>query len=172
MADSVTNLVGVGSISAGGEVESDAQALGQILSDAQGLAYDIRSLEVQVSRLLDLDSAPDSTRGLRERMWELRRIRSAQYTQALRVQMLIRTAIRIADRIVRIINNFSRIVGNLSALNVANDSLAQLVHVANNQQIAIVSFQRAEAERHAEEPLIEQAVENITNAVMADWPTR
>ena len=170
VADSVTNLLGIGSVSSSNDIQSDQQALVAIINDAEGLAWDIQSLEIQLTMLLGLDGAPDSTWEFRRRMWELRRIRSEQYMKAMRIQMLMQTAVRIADRIVRIINNFAKVLGNLSGQQIANDELGQLVHIANNQQIMNAAFQRAEAERQAEEPLIIESIERINQNLMVDWP--
>jgi conjugal transfer/entry exclusion protein len=172
VADSVTNLTGGGIVSTGGAYGEDIAALQGLLAEAEGLAFDLTSLEAQISSLLSLDSAPDSMRGLRERLFELRRARSQGYLYAMRVQTLIQTGMRIADRIVRMVEALAEVLGNLSGHQNANDQVAQLNQIQLIHNTTVQAFERAETVDKAEEVLVEESMQRINEQLLMDWPGR
>ena len=171
VADSVTNLTSFGSlVITGAAFAEDIGELQGLLEEAEGLAFDIHSLELQISSLLALESAPDSMRALRERLWELRRARSQSYLYALRVQTLINTAKRIAERIVRIVEQLAEMFGNLTGHQNVSEWMGQLTQAQVTHHATVVAFERAETVKGAEEPLVLESVERINDAIMVDWP--
>ena len=68
-------------------------ALADIVRQAEGLSYDIASLQAQIDALFDLDTAPASTSELQVRLAEIRRVRSQCYSYAMRLQTLLTTAL-------------------------------------------------------------------------------
>jgi len=172
VADSVTNLTGGSTVSTDNEYLEDIGLLVGLLGQAEGLSYDLQSLQAQLAALLMLDSAPDSMRGLRERLAELRRLRSAGYLYALRVQTLLQTTIRIARRILRIVQALSELIGNLSGHQNASDQIAQLNQTQATHNTTVTAFQRAQTVDGAEIPLIEESIEKINEQILLDWPGR
>lgn len=172
VADSITNLTGGGTVTTGNEYLDDIALLVSLVSQAEGLSYDIKNLEAQFSALFSLDGAPDSTRALRERLAEIRRIRSQGYFYALRVQTLIQTATRIAARIVRIVETLAEIFGNLSGHENTSDQIAQLNQLQLIHNTTVQAFERAETVSKAEEALVEESVQRINEQILQDWPRR
>ena len=172
VADSVTNLISGGTVTTDAGFLADLVALQSLLVEAEGLSYDIQSLERQIGTFLALESAPDSTRAVRERLTELRRVRSQAYIYALRVQTLIQTATRIVDRIVRIVEKLAEVIGNLAGHEKKSDQVAQLNQIQLIHNTTVQSFERAETVSRAEEVLIEESVERINEQLIADWPRR
>ena len=68
------------------------------------LDNDIQSLQRQITALFDLETAPASTSALRERLAEIRRLRWQCYSYAMRLQTLIKTALRTIQHLVTLVN--------------------------------------------------------------------
>src|SRR5712691_4121016 len=74
VANMVLELTPLGEIVLGDEFTEDLSALGAVVEEARGLAYDLASLQSQVTTLFGLDNAPSSSRELRQRLAEIRRV--------------------------------------------------------------------------------------------------
>ena len=85
-------------ITASGIIE-DLAALAEIMAQVDVLSTDIASLQAQVAVLFGLDTAPASTSELQVRLREIRRLRSEAYIYAMRLQTLMRTAIRTIEHL-------------------------------------------------------------------------
>ena len=170
VADSITNLTGGGTVSTGGEYAEDIALLQGLLTDAQGLSFDLASLNAQIAGLLDLGGAPSGLKDLQGRMFELRNASSQAYLYALRVQTLIQTGIRIATRIMRMVDALAEIVGNLSGHQNANDQVAQLNQIQVTHNSTVTAFQRAETTSRATEILVDESIQRINAELLRDWP--
>ena len=170
--DSAVNLTGGNTVSTSGAYNEDIAALQALIAEAEGLSFDLASLEAQIAGLLSLDSAPDNMRDLNARLMELRRARSQGYLYAMRVQTLIQTGMRIADRIVRMVEALAEVLGNLSGHQNANDQVAQLNQIQLIHNTTVQAFARAETVDKAEEVLVEESMQRINEQLLMDWPGR
>ena len=75
------------------------------------LDNDIQSLQRQITALFGLETAPASTSALRERLAEIRRLRWQCYSYAMRLQTLIKTALRTIQHVATLVNIISTFLG-------------------------------------------------------------
>ena len=97
-------------ILASGLIEAAAQ-LADILQQVEVLDNDIQSLQRQITALFGLETAPASTSALRERLAEIRRLRWQCYSYAMRLQTLIKTALRTIQHVATLVNSISTFLG-------------------------------------------------------------
>ena len=67
-----------------GSFGEDLVELEAIIAETQGILFELKVIQDQFTRVFSLDSAPDSTAALQERMWEIRRIRAEAYQRGAR----------------------------------------------------------------------------------------
>jgi TolA-binding protein len=158
-------------IMASGLIETAAQ-LADILQQVEVLDNDIQSLQRQITALFDLESAPASTSALRARLAEIRRLRWQCYSYAMRLQTLIRTALRTIQHVATLVNSIGTFLGAKQGM----QTLTQ-VAVSTNTTVTILaaqtaSFQRAASVDKMEELLTMESLSRIQTEIMADWPRR
>jgi conjugal transfer/entry exclusion protein len=145
--------------------------LGQLVEQAEGLSYDIGSLQAQLESLFNLDTAPDTRDGLTERLAEIKRVKYQSYTYAARVQTLMRTALRTVEHLQGLLDTLSDLVGNMQG----NQAHAQLTTVASkhlaNLDVQMASFQRAQTVDKLSEALILESITKIQARRIEDWPS-
>src|SRR4029450_5731837 len=93
-ANQILALTPLDDVAVSGGIAEDMALLGQLVEQAEGLSYDIGSLQAQLDSLFNLDTAPDTRDGLTERLAEIKRVKYQSYSYAARVQTLMRTALR------------------------------------------------------------------------------
>src|SRR5438094_1715181 len=96
-ANQILELTPLDDIAVSGGIVEDMALLGQLVEQAQGLSYDIGSIEGQIESLFNLDTAPDPHHGLTARLAAIKRQKYLAYSYAARVQTLMRTALRTVD---------------------------------------------------------------------------
>jgi hypothetical protein len=150
--------------------DDDMEGLGALIADAQGLAYDMSSLEAQINSLFGLGSAPASTRALRTRLNQIRQVKWQAHSYAMRTQTLLATTQRTIQRLQRMVATILDYVGNQQA----NQTISQIdttisEHLAK-MQVQTAAWQRSESLERMEQQLILESLQNIDEAIMADWP--
>src|SRR5215510_14224874 len=84
-ANQILELTPLDDIAVAGGIAEDMALLGQLIEQAEGLSYDIGSIESQITVLFSLDTAPDTRDGLTERLAELKRVKYQSYSYAVKV---------------------------------------------------------------------------------------
>ena len=158
-------------IMASGLIESIGQ-LADIMAQIEVLDNDVQSLQRQLDALFGLETAPSSTSALRERLAEIRRLRWQCYSYAMRLQTLIKTALRTIKHLSTLITSVSAFLGNKQA----QQTLVQ-VSASTNTTLTVLAaqtaaYQRAGSVDKMEELLTMEALYRINAATMADWPKR
>ena len=158
-------------IMASGMIEGIAQ-LADIMAQIEVLDNDIQSLQRQITALFGLETAPASTSALRERLAEIRRLRWECYSYAMRLQTLIRTALRTIQHLSTLVTALSAFLGDKQA----QQTLVQ-VAASTNTTLTVLAAQTAAYQRAAsvdkmEELLTMESLYRIQEAPMADWPKR
>jgi hypothetical protein len=106
-----------------------------MMQEAQGLSMDLSTIQLNLTLLFDLDTAPRSSRELRQRMAEIRRLTWTVYVDALRAQTLMQTTVSALRHMVRLIEAIGDFLGNnqgkLLSLN-----FSQFVEVQNGPRIS------------------------------------
>jgi conjugal transfer/entry exclusion protein len=164
-ANQILELTPLDDIATAGGIAEDMALLGQLAGEAQDLSYDIGSIQAQIDALFHLDSAPDTTNALKERLIEIRRIKYQCYSYAARVQTLLRTALRTVDHLQGLLDALASLVGNMQA----NQTHAQVSVVATkhlaNLDVQIAAFHRAQTVDRLEEFLTIESLGRINDRV-------
>src|SRR5438445_10330989 len=153
VANQVLELTPLDEIVLGDTFDSDLDDLGAIIDAAQGLSYDVRSLQAQITALFHLDSAPSNSRDLQLRLAEIRRVVFDSYVYALRTQTLLRTTLSAIRHLKALVGAIGDYVGNMQG----NQSLTQ-VESTISETLARLQVQSAAYERA-------QSVERLTEAL-------
>src|SRR5207244_11818835 len=72
-ANQILELTPLDDIQTAGGIAEDMALLGQLVTQAEGLSYDIGSLQAQITLLFHLDTASDPSDGLTARLAEVKR---------------------------------------------------------------------------------------------------
>jgi hypothetical protein len=158
-------------IMASGIIEGIAQ-LADIMAQIEVLDSDVQSLQRQITALFGLETAPASTSALRERLAEIRRLRWQCYSYAMRLQTLIRTALRTLQHLGTLVTSVSAFLGNKQA----QQTLVQVAASTNTTLTVLAAqtaaFQRAGSVDKMEELLTVESLQRIQADMMSDWPRR
>jgi len=153
-----------------GTFMDDLATLQGLASNAQGLAWDLESLEGQITTLFSLDSAPHNSTDLVVTIQTIRRYVWQAHADALRTQTLLTTVAHTVDHIVGIYGTIQNLVGNLQGAQAAGQAQAKIAQVLANLQAQNATFDRARSIEGISGPLIEQSLENIDQEILADHP--
>ena len=139
----------------------DLSALADIVGQAEGLSYDLQSLQAQIAALFDLDTAPNNIHVLNERLAQIRRIRAQCYSYAMRLQTLLTTATRTAEHLTGLLNSVASFLG-------AKQGMQTLVQVATTiskteaiSAAQVAAYQRAGSVDKMEELLTIESLHRI-----------
>jgi conjugal transfer/entry exclusion protein len=154
----------------GGEWAADMAQLEALVREAQALGYDVGSLMTMINTLFSLESAPDNTTDLQIRLFEIRRQVSLGYIYAMRTQTLIQTAIRTVNHLLRIFEQISALLGNLSGQQNLAQQLTKLVQLETEAKVSTTAFQRAQSLERITEPLLLESLERINTNIMRTHP--
>lgn len=148
----------------------DLDELDTIMTETQGILFDLRAIQQQTARIFALDSAPDSTHGLRERLFEMRRVRAEAQRRARDIQTL---PVRIKNVTQRIRNLWDRLLGVIGAKQTGQQlqaMLQQMTHVEAQTQVIQAAYHQAVLTDLSERPVIEESIQRINEHLLADWP--
>lgn len=170
-ANQILELTGLDDIGVSSGIAEDMRLLALLVTQAEGLSYDISSLEAQIQSLFGLDAAPDTLDGLKERVAEIKRIKFLAYSYAARVQTLLKTAARTAEHLVQLLDTLSAVLGNKQSHQTHSQiSTTSAKHLANID-VNLAAFQRAETIDKLAEALIIEALTKIEQRRIDDWPS-
>jgi conjugal transfer/entry exclusion protein len=170
-ANQILELTPLDDIAVAGGIAEDMALLGQLVEQAEGLSYDIGSLQAQLDSLFNLDTAPETRDGLTERLAEIKRQKYLAYSYAARVQTLMRTALRTVEHLQGLLDTLGAIVGNMGG----NQTVGQFHAVSSkhlaNLDVQMASFQRAQTVDKLSEALIIESITKIQARRIEDWPS-
>ena len=170
-ANQILELTPLDDIAVAGGIAEDMALLGQLVEQAEGLSYDMGSLQAQLDSLFNLDTAPETRDGLTERLAEIKRQKYLAYSYAARVQTLMRTALRTVEHLQGLLDTLGAIVGNMGG----NQTVGQFHAVSSkhlaNLDVQMASFQRAQTVDKLSEALIIESITKIQARRIEDWPS-
>jgi P-type conjugative transfer protein TrbJ len=170
-ANQILELTPLDDIAVAGGIAEDMALLGQLVEQAEGLSYDIGSLQAQLDSLFNLDTAPETRDGLTERLAEIKRQKYLAYSYAARVQTLMRTALRTVEHLQGLLDTLGAIVGNMGG----NQTVGQFHAVSSkhlaNLDVQMASFQRAQTVDKLSDALIIESITKIQARRIEDWPS-
>jgi conjugal transfer/entry exclusion protein len=169
-AQGVLNLTALDDIAVAGGIAEDMVLLGTLVEQAQGLSYDIDSLESQITTLFNLDTAPDTRDGLTERLAQIKQLKYECYSYAAKVQTLMRTALRTVEHLQGLLDTLGGLVGNLSGQQTGGQFQAVAGKHLANLDVQIAAFHRAQTVDKLSEALIIESINKIQARRIEDWP--
>jgi conjugal transfer/entry exclusion protein len=170
VANQVLELTGLDEIVLGDDFSGDMEALGAIVQEAQGLSYDVGSLQAQIQTLFNLDTAPDNTTDLQQRLRDIRRVVFQSYSYAMRTQTLLATTLRTVQRLTRLIAMVGDFVGNMQANQTMNQVNATVTEQLAKLQVQTAAYERAQSVERLTETLTIEGLHRINEQLMSDYP--
>lgn len=147
----------------------DLGVIQKIVSEAEGLTWDINSLNNQLEQLFGLDDAPWTSTAHYERQNEVRRVVWTGWRYTMRTQTLINTLFGTLDHVISLYRSLKGLVGNKQALQSLAQYQAQTNQLLSAQKLQTAAFDRAKSAQSINEPLTEQSMHNINFTVLSDW---
>lgn len=157
----VLNLTPLDSIGTAGGIAEDMALLGQLVEQAEGLSYDVSSLQAQIDALFNLDTAPTTSSELAVRLAEIRRIKWQCYSYAMRVQTLLRTALRTVDHLQGLLDTVGQILGTKQGHQTHTQATVVASKHLANLDTQMASFNRAQSVDKMEELLTIESLRKI-----------
>ncbi len=170
VGNQLLELTGLEEITLGDDYQADLDALGTIVQEAQGLSYDVQSLNAQIATLFDLRTAPNGSAALRKRLAAIRQVTFESYVYALRTQTLLRTALTTVQHLSRLIGAIGDLVGNKQGHQTASQLDGTLSKALSTLQVQTAAYERAQSVERLERVVTEQSLEEIHKAIMEDYP--
>jgi conjugal transfer/entry exclusion protein len=157
-------------IEMGDDLSTELDQLAAIKEEAGGLLADLANIQLQITALFELDTAPRSASALQKRMAEIRRLVFKAYVDAIRTQSLMQSTVSALRHAVRLVEAIGDLLGN----NQGNQTLIQLetrlTVELTKLKTQTAAFHTAQGFDRLEEPLVVESLELITIEIMADHP--
>jgi conjugal transfer/entry exclusion protein len=169
-ANQVLELTSLDEIGVSGGIAEDMALLGRLVEQAEGLSYDIASLQAQINALFHLESAPATRDGLAARIAEIKRIKYEAYGYAARVHTLLRTAARTVEHLKGLLDTVSALVGNKQGHQTSVQAQVVIAKHIANLDVQTTAFNRAQVIDKLAEALITESIAKIQASRMEDWP--
>ena len=171
-AAALEELLPLDAIIAAEGIAEDLVALADILAQAQGLSYDLQSLESQIETLLNLDTAPADVESLQVRFVELRTLVVQGRTFGLRIQTLITTLFRTIDHTIALVSSVAAFVGQKQGLQTLAQQQSNMSKTLTILTATNIAWQRNDlVERWAKDVVIE-SIHRIDYERLGSWKGR
>jgi conjugal transfer/entry exclusion protein len=170
IANQILDLTGLEAwaLDAGAWAEQLA-TLQALVFEAQGLAWDVQSLDAQITNLFGLETAPMTSLEFSERQFEIRHYLYLSWSYAMRTQTLMRTVLSTVDHILGIYAILKGILGNKQGLQSIAQYQAKAVQILAELDVKTAALQRAQSVQGINDPLMLQSIQNINLGVLGDW---
>jgi hypothetical protein len=148
----------------------DLDAIGDVLADARALSFDAKQLNIEITQLLGLNSAPRSSAELRGRLADIRQMINKVHLYAIRTQNLLTTLQNTMTHMRNLIGDLEVLIGNLQGHMLISQYQAEIAKNLATLQTQTVAWQRADTLEKLEEQLVMESLEGISDEIMQDWP--
>jgi hypothetical protein len=149
----------------------DLALLRELALQAQLIGMDIDSVIAQLNALFNLDLAPTTSFEFRERVGEINRRIYEVYGYAMRVQTLINSVVRTVDHILGLVEIMRELIGKLSVEQNIGQQLAKLKQIQAEHQTVMTAFVHAQSTQALAPGVLQQGIQNITDAMMEGHPS-
>ena len=150
----------------------DISAIEGLLGQTTTVLWDIQALNNTISRLFALESAPASSTGLQERLWEIRRHQFEVQTAARQIQTLGVQLQKTLHDIEILWGRILHILGGKQGHQQVQALMTQIHQTNARTEAAQAAFQQAVLSRMAEDLVIDQAIDQINEELFATMPRR
>ena len=170
VGNQILELTGLDEIVVGDDFQADMDSLGEVVSAARDLSYDVASLQIQLTTLFQLSTVPRSASELQIRLRTIRQVVYDNYVYALRTQTLLTTAERTVQHLKRLIASVGDLIGNEQS----NQTLIQVEHTMSatleKMHVQTASYNHAQALERLSEAMTLESITQINIELMADYP--
>jgi conjugal transfer/entry exclusion protein len=170
VANQLRELTHAAELVVGPDFAEDLEAIQGILTEAGGLAWELKELERQVKVLFDVKEAPASATAYKDRMYQIRCLVQDAFTTATRAQTLMRTTGRVLARTLRLMDRLGELVGGMDARQTMAQSQALITQQLAQIEVHLATFQRAQSLTQMTDPVAIEALHRINAAVMEGYP--
>ena len=170
VADEVLELTGWASLALDSAYQDDLDTLGAIVKDAQGLSYDLGSLNTQITALFQLSSAPNGMSALKQRLADIRSTMVQSYIYALRTQTLIKTTQNTIRHLKNLVSDIDIMLGNKEGHQTTAQVDSALNKTLATLQAQTSAFERAESVERLGDAVAVESLIHIHQAIMEDYP--
>ena len=165
-------LMPVGEIILSAEFAGTLNELSVIIAEATGLAYDLGSLQSQISVLFDLNTAPNNMLLLKERLFAIRRVAWEGHVTAMRAQTLARTTLSAIGHLTRLVDAIGGFMGNMQANQVGTQVQGTIAELLAKMQVQQATYDRSRSVEAITEVMTLESLRLIHIEIMADHPAR
>jgi conjugal transfer/entry exclusion protein len=170
IANQVLDLTGLEDwVLGAGTWAADLQQIQALVLQTQGLAWDVDSLEAQLTQLFGLEGAPMTSLEFRERQQEIRGYMYQSWSYAMRTQTLIQTLLSTVEHILGIYESLTGLIGNKQGLQSLGQYQAKASQTLAELNLHTAALHRAQSVQAINDPLILQSIQNINLGVWGDW---
>jgi len=170
VADEVLELTGWASLALDSAYTEDLDTLGAIVKDAQGLAYDLGSLNTQITALFQLSTVPNGTSALTQRLADIRSAMVQSYIYALRTHTLITTTQNTIRHLKSLVSDIATLLGNKEGHQNTSQVDSALNKTLATLQAQTSAFERAESIERLGDAVAVESLVRIHKAIMEDYP--
>jgi conjugal transfer/entry exclusion protein len=169
IANQVLDLTGLEAWAVEGTLAADLQQIQALVVEAQGLAWDVASLNAQLTALFGLEGAPRTSLEFSLRQQEIRQFMYLSWSYAMRTQTLVQTLLSTVDHILGIYNILRGIIGNKQGLQSIGQNQAKATQILAELDLHTAAMHRAQSVQGINDPLILQSIQHINHGVLDDW---
>lgn len=148
----------------------DLKELMAVIEEGDGLATDLRLLRIQIETLFDVKHAPATRTALDARLAEIKALRYKSQSQALRVQALGQTAVRVLKRLDTLMQRIAGLVGNMQAQQTLVQIQGSIHQILVQMQTQAKADQRNKTLDQMTDALVTESLARIQDKRMEGWP--
>jgi hypothetical protein len=150
----------------------DPAIIDEMANRTQAILWDINAINRQIAGVLNINTAPDGTIMLQQRLAELRQIRYQQQSAARQVQTLPSLVKQTLADLTGLWNRILDIAGGKQGHQQAEAMLVKLNETQVKSEMTMSAFQQAVLTDAAEQTLIDESLKRINAAMWASVPRR
>jgi hypothetical protein len=170
VANQLLELTGLGEIVMGDDLSEEMEQLAAIQEEAGGLLADLQNIQLQITLLFELHTAPRSASALQKRMAEIRRLVFKVYVDALRTQSLMQSTVSALRHAVRLVQAIGDLLGNEQSNQTLVQLETRLTVELTKLKTQTAAFHKAQSFDRLQEPLILESLQLINIDIMEDHP--
>ena len=148
---------------------ANLQQIQALVLEAQGLAWDVESLNAQITALFGLEGAPGTSLEFSLRQQEIRQFMYLSWSYAMRTQTLVRTLLSTVEHVLGIYSSLRGIIGNKQGLQSIGQYQAKATQILAELDLHTAAMHRAQSVQGINDPLILQSIQHINMGVLGDW---
>ena len=169
-ANQILDLTPLDEVGTAQGIMQDITQLASVVEQAEGLAFDITTLQIQLTALFDLETAPATRDGLTARLAEIKKLKFQAYSYAAKLHTVLETVFNTTDHLNRLLETVAGIIGNLQGQQTSIQAQLTATKQLANINAQMIVYYRAQTTDRLSDALIAESIAKIQEARMEDWP--